>query len=258
MVMLARLRSVRIVWTLHNVWEHTMRSRWQNAFLRWVVAQAAYRIVVMHEAIGAHVPRGCRHKVVVANFGTFRPAVERAAEEAEPNEYFARRFSEWKRDHGIISPDIVMISSMVPEADDVLAFLEQNPDVSALIIGPRVQPQDVGPNVFLYHQRVYAEVDEILRGEGIIGYFSNDNLSVPTAIYTFSAYGIPLIGKDVSPIAEILGTYNAGEVYTDAGGIRGTYDRIRADYDRYRDGCTDLITADTWEASAEVHREVFV
>lgn len=150
-----------------------------------------------------------------------------------------------------------MISASVFEADDLLDFLDDNPDLSGLVIGAQLEDRDCGPNVLLIREKVYAEVDTILRGDGIVGYCPNDNVSVPTSIYTFAAYGIPLIGKDVSPVCDILGDSGVGGVYNSVDEMRDVYDGIKDDYAGYRTRCSALLAKDTWDASADVHRQVF-
>ena len=257
LVTLCRLRGVRIVWTLHCVWEHFMPSRRQNALLRQLVSRAADKIIVMHPKVALHLPPSQRRKVLTANFGTFRPAVERAALEATPNHAFTRRFNDWRHQLGIGRPDIVMVSASVLEANDLFDFLEDNPDLSGLVIGAQLEERSCGPNVLLIRERVYAEVDAILRGDGIVGYCPNDNVSVPTSIYTFAAYGIPLIGKDVSPVCDILGDSGVGGVYNSVDEMRDVYEGIMGDYAGYRARCSALLAKDTWDASADVHRQVF-
>jgi hypothetical protein len=39
--------------------------------------------------------------------------------------------------------------------------------------------------------------------------------------------------------------------------MRGLYDGIKDDYAGYRARCSALLAKDTWDASADVHRQVF-
>ena len=256
MLGLARLQGVTIVWTCHNVWEYSMPSRRQNAFLRWLMTRAAHRIVVLHRSVGDHLGDAAAKKLVVAHFGSFRQTIERASQEAKPNPEFTASYERWRQERGVRAPDLVMVSTLW-EADDLLAFLGENPDVNGVIIAPRMGRTACGENVLLFRKPVYAEVHELLGSTGLIGYLGHANVSVPTSLYMFAGYGIPMIGMNVPPVADILAAEGVGEVYTTIDEMGAAYRKIKAHYQAYRSRCAELVARHTWSHSATVHKKIF-
>ena len=256
MLGLARLQGVKIVWTCHNVWEYGMPSRWQNAVLRWLMTRTAHRIVVLHRSVGDHLGEAAADKLVVAHFGSFRQAVERASEEAKANPEFTATYKRWRQERGVRSPDLVMVSTLW-EADDLLAFLEENSSVNGVIIAPRLGPTECGENVLLFRKSVYAEVHGLLSSRGLIGYLGHANVSVPTSLYMFAGYGIPMIGRNVAVVSDILIAEGIGEVYGTIDEMGAAYRKIKADYQAYRSRCAGLVARHTWSRSATIHRKIF-
>jgi hypothetical protein len=257
LIVLSRLQGVRVVWTCHNVWEHRFPARWQNVLLRGFVCRAAFRVIVMHQSMGDHLPRSARGKLVAAHFGSMREATEAAARDEPPNADFAARYQQWCERNEIEGPDLVMVSASLTSADELFEALESTPGIRALLIAPGVPVRPVQSNVLHVAEPVYAEVHSVLSSGRVIGYLGHQNISVPTGIYMYAAYGVPILGKDQCPVKDLLLEHEIGEVFHDASGLLQAYSEVRGQYDRYRANCSDLLTQHTWEESARIHSAVF-
>ncbi len=251
---LCRLTNVKIVWTCHNILEYSMPSRRQNEFLRKLVFYYSYRVIVMHSDLIKYLPERSE-KVRVANFGNFRKHFEQASL-LPPNKMFKTIYREWK---AAIpgSLDIVFISTL-PDLDPLFHLLDSDQSITALIITPRIQQLTVSNNVFLYTEKVTSEVHELLvENHSAIGYLGHENISVPTSIYMYASYGLPVIGLNSEPVSSIISENEIGETFTSIQDISRAYYKVRSEYNRYQMNMERFLNSNSWERSAEIHREIF-
>ncbi|TXN37627.1 hypothetical protein FVB32_04885 [Flagellimonas hymeniacidonis] len=205
------------------------------------------------------LPKRAKNKTVVACFGDFRTFIET---QEEKNQEFSILSRSWMKLNGISSPDMVSISAAKRSNLKVLIEGVEDKNINTLIIAPNRKPETnvkCPKNVLFYTNFVREEVKMILNTEHkIIGFIGHENKSVPTSIYMYASYGIPVIGLNGPPVNSIITEFQLGEVISDSSMIEECVDKIRTNYSHYSNNCKVFLDKNSWEVSADVHSKVFI
>jgi len=262
-IALCLVRGVTIVWSCHNVVGHTIPDERYNRILRSLIGWAATDILVFHESLRPHL-HPFESKVHVACFGSFQ---EFFRDHPTRNPDFEERYREWVERREIDGPDVVFVGVYTrhKNIEWLVDHLRAGDAPDGLVIAPGYpEPDDVQhsgqqpDNLFLEaDQKVIAEVDDILQSGVPIGYVAHDNLSVPTSMYVYASYGIPMIAYDVDPLAPIVREHQLGAVFSRPADIGAALGQVRAEYEMYRTHTAKFLETCTWERSRAVHASVF-
>lgn len=255
LILLCWVKGIKITWTCHNVLEHKFRSRLQNWFLRYFVYCFSDAVVVMHKDLIKYLPRFQRDKVKVANFGDLRPYFENMTTE---NEHFRESFRRWKEETGRDKIDLLYVSTAKIELTPLVKRLNGNSDKTVCIIAPGNVFQVKCENIFLYTEDIVrSEIKEILTSYGVIGLVLHDNISVPTSIYMFASYRIPVLCYDIEPLNSIVQEYQIGKLFNELSNIEEIVDELKTHYDYYRQQTIKFLEANSWDKAAAAHKEIW-
>jgi glycosyltransferase involved in cell wall biosynthesis len=262
-IALCLVRGVTIVWSCHNVVGHTIPDERYNRILRSLIGWAATDIIVFHESLRPYL-HPHEDKVHVACFGSFQ---EFFRDHSTRNPDFEKRYREWVKQRGIDGPDVVFVGVYTrhKNIEWLVDHLRAGDAPDGLVIAPGypepdgIQHSEQQPENLLLaaDQKVIAEVDDVLQLGMPIGYVAHDNLSVPTSIYVYASYGIPMIAYDVDPLAPIVREHQLGAVFSRPADIGVVLERVRAEYETYRAHTAKFLETCTWERSRAVHASVF-
>ena len=255
--LVAKLSGSKIIWSCHNIYEHNFSSKRYNDFLRILLAKISNKIVVFHKDLIAYLPDSSKHKVYVASFGNYKEFIEK---QTEKNKEFQTQYKNWLLEQQIKAPDLVSISAAKNNCIDY--FVSKLTDkYNFLVVAPKV-PFNSMPkfkNLFLYNNSfVKAEIKDILTySSKIIGVIGHDNISVPTSIYMFSSFRIPVIVLNVKPVNSIVNEFKIGEVFNQETTFNQLIHKIQRNYSYYQENCDSFTQNMSWENSAKIHKEIF-
>jgi len=256
--MVCKLRGANIVWSCHNIYEHGIPSRKYGDCLRWMLARASSSIIVFHPSLQKYLGSSS-DKVLVANFGSYKEFILGSSLEKQPE--FLVKYRSWLNDRGRRSADIVFIGEYKARKNIELLveFARNEPSVNVLIVAQKMAPVSRCPkNLMLHNQtQIFGELDEVLRGEGLVGFVGHDNYSVPTGIHLYADYGVPLIGVNLEPVTCFIKDYNCGAVFSDLESLQLAYREVRKNRELYARGIERLAVDNTWEQSAAIHTRAF-
>lgn len=262
-IALCLVRGVTIVWSCHNVVGHNVPNKRYNWLLRSLIKWAATDIIVFHKSLRAYL-RPYEEKVHVACFGSFRQFFQ---DHSTKNPDFQSRYREWEQRRDIDGPDVIFLGVYTrhKNIEWLVDYLCEDGELDGLVISPGYPNAD-GVNgsvqqpdsLFLEaDQKVVAEVDDVFQSGVPIGYVAHDNLSVPTSVYVYASYGIPMVAYDVDPLAPLVREHELGAVFSDPAGIGDALAKVRANYERYRTHTTEFMETFTWDRARLVHAAVF-
>lgn len=253
----SKISGSKMVWSCHNIYEHNFKSKKYNDFIRGFLSKAASDIIVFHSDLIQYLPKYSHQKIHVASFGNYRKFIEI---QKDQNLEFQKLYKDWLALQESNYPDLISISAAKNNRLDY--FIEKLPEnLSFLIIAPHVTFETVTskPNLFIYNKSfVKAEIKEVLTSPSKkIGIIGHDNISVPTSIYMFASYRIPVIVLNVKPVCTIITEYKFGEIMYDESNLKGLVKIINDNYEYYQKNCDTFVTENSWENSASVHKVVF-
>lgn len=253
-IILCKIKNIKIIWTCHNIWEYSFNSKIQNIFLRHYIYKFSDIVVVLHNDIREFLPKHSRNKIRVACYGDFKDYVE---EQSSNNYDFRRKYQQWKDLHNINKPDIVFISTL-PNVKKLTEMACSISEYSFLFIAPKSRYSIESENIFLYNGFVWAEVKDILKEEKIIGLIALDNISVPTSLYLFASYGIPIIALDQLPMKKIINQYKIGKTFTyELHNFIKMINIIKTDYKYYSNNVKSFLKYNTWQKASKVYSNIF-
>jgi len=211
---LSKISGSKIIWSCHNIYEHKIPSQKVNDVLRTIICFISYKIVVFHEDLVSYLPRFTHKKIIVASFGDFKEFIEKKTKE---NKEFEQLYEKWLKKRNIQYPDIVSISAAKRNNMSPLTEGLNGTSQNVLIIAPNQEfanKENFESNIFVYNKDfVEKEISVILNSPGkLIGYIGHENISVPTSIYMYASFGIPVIGLNVEPVSSIIKEYSIGEI----------------------------------------------
>jgi hypothetical protein len=112
-------------------------------------------------------------------------------------------------------------------------------------------------NCLVIDEYVYDEVSDLLTTGDIIGIVYMDNISVPTSIYMYASFGIPVIGFDCNPVNTIILENEIGEIFNNERDFGISLKKIKLNYSVYKEKTEEFILTSSWKKSASKHRSVF-
>ena len=251
----SKISNSKIIWSCHNIYEHNIPSKRINDILRTIICLISYRIIVFHKDLIKYLPQFARNKVIVASFGNFKGFIEN---KTKKNKEFELLYNEWLKKRNIISPDIVSISAA--KRNNLAPLIEglNGYHKNALIIAPNHKiknKSNLSFNIFIYSNNcVEREISGILKNSAnLIGYIGHENISVPTSIYMFASYGIPVICLNVEPVNSIINDYKIGEILNEENEIKILIEKIRSNYEFYQKNSKIFLSENSWKKSAVNH-----
>ncbi|HIP33140.1 MAG TPA: hypothetical protein EYG89_00020 [Bacteroidia bacterium] len=252
-----KLTKSKIIWSCHNIYEHNIPSKRYNDFLRFLLSFISDFIIVFHKDLSNNLPSFANKKTVVASFGEFKDFIKNQKDE---NINFSNSYEIWLDENGIKGPSIISISAAKRNNLDVL--IQNSININCLIIAPNIINTinlKNKKNIFFYNNNfVKKEVHDILNTtDKLIGYIGHDNISVPTSIYMYASYGIPVIVLNNQPVNSIIKQYKMGEILTEDNNIAKISQLILNNYSFYQNNCLKFLEDNSWDNSASKHSKIF-
>lgn len=200
-ILISKLTRTKIVWSCHNIEEHTFQSEHFNSIMRTFLCMFSSEIIVFHVDLIVALPKWCRNKISVACFGNMYDSFSSNRTE---NQDFVRSYTKWRTENDVNTlPNLVSISTAKRNDLEPLFNLESSSKLNAMVISPGVkyETRDLNKCFLFSKSPVRKEVFEILteNAETIVGYVGHNNMSVPTSIYMYASFGIPLICSNYAP-----------------------------------------------------------
>lgn len=247
---------LEVIWSCHNIRAHNIQDTTENKRTLELVARIASQIIVFHEDLKAFLPSEYQHKIRVACFGDMAPFVE--GQEIK-SIAFEKLFSKWKEKAGedegvVISISAAKISNLSLALRGLCSL-----DGNGVFVAPMVpKPNIVTSSKILYFNEGFVrdEVKHLLRMRKVIGYVGHSNRSVPTSIYMYASYGIPVIGLDVLPVNSLISEFSMGKVVSTPEGFKTAVEDVLDDYEFYSQNSRGLTRKYTWEYAARIHGEI--
>lgn len=243
-----------IVWTCHNIEEHNFKNEFRNRILRRWLSINANCIVVFHQDLIAHLPEVVRDKSFVASFGDMREYVE---SQTKSNTDFKEKYDAWM--HQNKYPALLSISAAKKSNLKLAIEGLKTSKMTGIFIAPNVsRPAQISDENILFYNGdfVRKEVIDLLNIENIIGYVGHGNISVPTSLYMFASFGVPVIGLNIEPVNSIIEKYNIGRIVSTPEELNSAISLIRERYTDYSENCRKMIEDNSWEKSAKIHNEL--
>ncbi|KZX55637.1 hypothetical protein A3712_07080 [Vibrio sp. HI00D65] len=251
-IALAKMKSVKIVWSCHNVYEHTFKSKFYNGLIRNIVVFFSDSIVVFHSDIKCRLPSYCHKKIHVATFGDMK---DHFLCQNQVNVDFKNKLESWRENH---KGDLNIISISTAKKNN-LRCLNDGKGIFSLIIAPNL---DIGfstsNNCMVYNDGFVKKevVDLLISSDRLVGFVGHENLSVPTSIYMYASFGIPIISLDNVPSNNIVYRNSLGKVLCDYSDLHHVYNEIYHNYEFYSSNCKDFIEKCSWKHSSDVHTKM--
>ena len=256
--LVSSISNTKIVWTCHNIYEHKIPYRYLNKLLVNFLSLVSYRIIVFHDDLVTFFPNKIKNKIIVANFGDFKEHFDNLTEQ---NNSFTLKYNQWKQSNSIKKLDLIYISAAKKNGLNELVKNIKNTNLTTLIIAPEIEFEldcKNYKNIFFYNNFVKKEIAEILKNnDGAIGLIGHNNISVPTSIYMFASYKIPVIGLDYKPINSIINENKIGLILKN-NDIINTVDKICSNYLFYQENLNRFLKINNWEKSTIKHKKLFL
>jgi len=210
----------------------------------------------MHSDLIHNLPLYKKEKIIVANFGDFREFFE---SQNDINKHFKEKYEKWLGYNNINYPDIVYISTAkINKLQYLITFLEKRTILNGLIIAPKINITVKTRNIFLYtDDMVKGEIKTILKKGDPVAYISHNNISVPTSIYMYASYGIPILGYNIKPISSIINEYKIGLLFDGKTDLGEKIKIIKENYKYYRENALKFINLNNWEKSILAHKKIW-
>ena len=254
---LSKISGSKIIWSCHNVYEHKIPSKKINNILRYFISTIASDIIVFHEDLLKYLPKKSLNKTKVACFGDFKIFIEN---QKESNNDFNDKYQRWLKSKESSYPNIVSISAAKRNNLRLLVDGVKYTQINTLIIAPNseIEVSKEVSNIYIYRNFVFSEVKNILNTKkNIVGFIGHENISVPTSIYMFASYQIPVIAFNIEPINSIVTKYQIGIIIQNAEELEIAYAKIIKNYDIHKRNTLNFIKDNSWEKSGLIHKEVF-
>jgi len=251
-ILLCFLSRTKIVWTCHNIFEHTFSSVMYNRMLRNILCLSSSVIMVFHQDIKSALPSRYWKKVIVANFGNMTDIF---GKRPCSNSDFINKYELWCEEK---SKSAQLITVSTAQRTDLSPLFQIPSIINKIIICPGVDiEKSSSKNLFIYNSSfVKAEVLELLRNRNgfLVGFIGHNNLSVATSLYMYASFGIPVICINSRPCSTIVEEYEFGVVIDSDDNIDDCYFKIMDNYEFYSNQCNIFIENNSWSISGEKHR----
>jgi len=256
--LISRISQSKIVWTCHNIYEHNIPSKRANIILRLFITTIVSDIIVFHEDLLKYLPKNSLKKTTVACFGDFKSFIEN---QKVINNDFKDKYHKWLKSKKSSYPNIVSISAAKKNNLKLLIDGVANTQINTLIIAPnsKIEVPKEASNIFIYRNFVFSEVKTILNTKNnFIGFIGHENISVPTSLYMYASYKIPIIAFNIEPVNSIITMYQLGISIKNPQELEKAYYTILDNYDTYVENVLFFLKENSWEKSALVHRDIFI
>lgn len=251
----ALITRTKIIWTCHNIYEHTFPSYKYNDFVRYIISLISFRIIVFHKDISCHFSDSFQKKIIVSSFGNFDDFLKN---KHGIKKDFIKRFTDWKKQKKIEEPDIISVSAARLNNIELLIQGAIREKINTLVICPRISIKTNEDNIFIFDDFVYREIDSILlNSRKLVGYVGHSNISVPTSIYMYASYGIPIIGLEKKPISSLIRDNKIGITIDSSEEVMEALREIRENYNFFNKNCKKFILHNSWENAARSHQSIF-
>ena len=256
LILLIYVKGGKILYTCHNIYEHTIKSKFINDFYRFIFSLLAFKIIYFHESMRGYNYKIFYKKSVIANFGSFKEfKINKNIKSAQ----FNNLYNGWKHKKNI---DIISISAARLNHSKLFFDKIEKTNFNSLMINPKkinINTQ-ITKNQFRYYKPVYHEINNLLLSNTkVIGFIGHFNISVSTSLFMFSSYGIPVICYDIEPNSIIVSTNKIGEVVefnSDTESIIEKINTIKNNYDWYKEKCDSFIKNNNWHKCSIVHKDI--
>jgi len=209
----------------------------------------------MHDDLIKYLPKFRRDKIKVANFGDFKIYFDRQQNE---NKDFQKKFRHWQEKIRRDKVDLIYISAARIDVNSFVKKLNPKSDLAIAIIAPGNDVTTAMDTIFVYTENfVKAEVKQLLENDGVIGLVLHDNISVPTSIYMFASYGIPILGSDVEPVRSIICDYQIGRSFNVRSNVHDEINELKQNYNFYSKNTQRFLQENSWYKSMLVHQEIW-
>ena len=252
-----KISNSKIIFTCHNIYEHNFKSRLFNDFIRNFVVLISNHIFVFHKDLINYLPTFSKNKISVATFGNYKKFIEN---QTLPNKDFQKNYSDWLNQKNIKSPDLISISAAKRNNLEFLIDGVINTQISTLIIAPnsKIDLPNEASDIFIYKKFVFLEVKTILNTQNnFVGFIGHENISVPTSLYMYASYNIPIIAFNIEPVNSIITMYQLGILIKNSEELEKAYYTILDNYNTYVENAVFFLKENSWEKSAFVHKDIF-
>jgi hypothetical protein len=209
---------------------------------------------VFHQDLIPHLPHAGKNKIVVASFGNMKKHVE---SQTKNNTDFKEKYDAWM--HQNKYPALLSISAAKKSNLKLAIEGLKTSKMTGIFIAPNVsRPAQISDENILFYNGdfVRKEVIDLLNIKNIIGYVGHGNISVPTSLYMFASFGVPVIGLNIEPVNSIIEKYNIGRIVSTPEELNSAISLIRERYTDYSENCRKMIEDNSWEKSAKIHNEL--
>lgn len=251
-ILLTLFRDVEITWSCHNIWEHKFKSRTINTFLRKLLFSVSKNVIVFHSDLKKFFPD--ETKIVVANFGNFKPYFKRLSSR---NPIFNSKLKAWKTKNNITKIDTIYISATNKNIDVYIEMFRKLKTINSVFVIPQYFKVIEESNFLLFNEFIHAEVHQLLSTNEIIGIITHSNFSIPTSLYMFASYKIPIISYNVIPISTIIKDYAIGENFSNNEDLSSSITKLKSNYSYYQENTVRFLHENSWEKATAVHKEVW-
>lgn len=249
----SRISCTKIIWTCHNIFEHNIPSKKVNTIFLRCLSYMSDKIIVFHEDLIEYIPKRFSKKITVSCFGNFK---RHFISQTDENSEFSNKLNTWYKDNHSNNFDLLSISAARRNNLKFLIENIKNTELSALIIAPKTKLKSNNKNILIYNNYVSKEINQILSNNiNSIGFIGHDNISVPTSIYMYASYGIPIIALDYKPVSSIIKNYNLGHI-VDETNIEECIKKIKINYKDYQKNLSIFLEKNTWELATKTHQEM--
>ncbi len=249
----SRLTQTKIIWTCHNIFEHNIPSKKINTIFLRFISFMSDRIIVFHKDLIEYIPKHFSKKITVSCFGDFKSYF---LNQAVKNADFSNKLNIWCKDNRSNNFDLLSISAAKRNNLEFLINSVKNTELNSLIIAPKSKLNVNNRNIFIYNDYVSKEINQILSNNiNSIGFIGHDNISVPTSIYMYASYGIPIIALDYKPVSSIIKNYKLGYI-VDETNIEQCIKKIKMNYEDYQKNLSIFLEKNNWEFATKTHEKM--
>ena len=104
---------------------------------------------------------------------------------------------------------------------------------------------------------MFTKVVQIFKSNRkIVGFIGHSNVSVPTSLYMFASFDIPILGYNFKPINTIINDFKIGKIVNDED-IQLEVNEIKKNMNFYKSNLKSFIKSNSWDKSAEKHLDIF-
>lgn len=194
-----RFLGGKIVFSLHNIGSHNLPTL-KGTLVRLTISSLASSIVVFDENMLQYMWRIHRHKTIVSSFGGI--SVEDLPREESPD--YADGFRSWLE----LDTDtpIALYASSAKLHIDIDLMLSELREYRVVIVGLSGLDNLGNTNLYIHDGQSFYITNYLLSNmpERIIGVLGSNNISVPTSLYLYVTYNLPLKLVGTNPIMKLI------------------------------------------------------